>query len=63
MGKWIDARGVAARRQLHEAELSAIRSLSQKLGVESYVLACFEARGELCEIRGCRDYGLQRLRG
>jgi hypothetical protein len=39
MSERIDAHGVARRRQLHQAQLGAIRALSQELRVESYVLA------------------------
>jgi hypothetical protein len=61
-GERINARSVAKRRQLQEAQFGAIRTLAQKLGIEAYVLARFKIRGELNERGGCRDYGLQRLR-
>ena len=57
----INAHSVAVRRQLHQAQFGAIRTLSQKLGIEAYVLARFKARGEINERGGCGDYALQRF--
>jgi hypothetical protein len=61
-GERINARSVATRRQLHEAEFGAIRTLSQKLGIEADVLARLKVRDEINEGGGCRDYVLQRFR-
>jgi hypothetical protein len=61
-GERINARGVAMRRQLQQAQLGTIRSLSQELGIEAYVLARLEVRGEINEGGRCRDYVLQRVR-
>jgi hypothetical protein len=60
-GERINAHSVAVRRQLHQAQFGAIRTLAQKLGIEAYVLARFKARGEINERGGCGDYALQRL--
>src|SRR6266850_6528713 len=55
-GERINAHSVATRRQLHEAEFGAIRTLPEKLGIEAYVLAGLEVRDEINEGGGCRDY-------
>ena len=61
-GERINAHSVAVRRQLHQAQFGAIRTLSQELGIEAYVLARFKFRDEIIEGGRCSDYSLQRLR-
>jgi hypothetical protein len=58
----INARSVAAGRQLHQAQLGSIGTLPQEFGIQAYVLRRFELCGELGEGSGCRDYRLQRLK-
>lgn len=49
--KWINAPGVATRRQLHQAQFGAVGSLSQKFRIEAYVIARIQLGSELGEGR------------